>query len=223
MPTTPKFAHIVLQTNQLAAMRQWYCRVLDAHVVHEKGALCFITFDDEHHRIALFHPPFQLPARTPMMVGLAHSAYTFPTLEALAEKYEALKNAGVTQRVPVQHGVTTSLYYRDPDGNAVSCRSTIGLRPMPHHPPRHLAIPQPAARCHTGVIVCRASSMPLRHVPSRALRDRRRTHFSGRSGTGPLLATRRMGARHSFVLPQIGLEMYGRAMLGVQGQIGPIV
>jgi catechol 2,3-dioxygenase-like lactoylglutathione lyase family enzyme len=119
MPTTPKFAHIVLQTNQLAAMRQWYCRVLDAHVVHEKGALCFITFDDEHHRIALFHPPFQLPARTPMMVGLAHSAYTFPTLEALAEKYEALKNAGITQRVPVQHGVTTSLYYRDPDGDAV--------------------------------------------------------------------------------------------------------
>src|SRR5436190_21348448 len=33
--TRPKFAHVVLQTSQLPAMRDWYCTVLGAHVVYE--------------------------------------------------------------------------------------------------------------------------------------------------------------------------------------------
>ena len=55
-----------------------------------------------------------------MTVGLAHSAYTFPSLESLLTKYEDLQKAASSQsHVPVQHGPTTSIYYRDPDGNMV--------------------------------------------------------------------------------------------------------
>jgi len=54
-----------------------------------------------------------------MTVGLAHSAYTFPSLESLLTKYEDLKKADIQAHVPVQHGPTTSLYYRDPDVNTV--------------------------------------------------------------------------------------------------------
>jgi catechol-2,3-dioxygenase len=57
--------------------------------------------------------------RTPTTVGMAHSAYTFGTLDDLMRKYQQLKAFGIAPRVPVQHGVTTSLYYRDPDGNMV--------------------------------------------------------------------------------------------------------
>ena len=32
---------------------------------------------------------------------------------------EALEEVGIQPHVPVQHGPTTSLYYRDPDGNMV--------------------------------------------------------------------------------------------------------
>ncbi|MEH0420795.1 VOC family protein [Streptomyces sp. B21-083] len=117
---TPKLAHLVLQTNQLQAMRDWYRTVLKAHVVFENPMMVFLTFDEEHHRIALMGPiAGPLTERTPMTVGLQHSAYTFPELGSLMYRYEELKAAGVEPRLPLQHGFTTSLYYRDPDGNHV--------------------------------------------------------------------------------------------------------
>jgi hypothetical protein len=47
------------------------------------------------------------------------AAYTFPDLESLLTKYEDLRKADIQPHVPVQHGPTTSIYYRDPDGNMV--------------------------------------------------------------------------------------------------------
>ena len=99
-------------------MRDWYLKVLDAHVVYENPSLCFMTFDEEHHRLGLVQLSAPI-ARTPLTVGLAHSAYTFGSLQSLLTKYEDLKRAGVEPKVPVQHGPTTSLYYDDPDGNMV--------------------------------------------------------------------------------------------------------
>jgi catechol-2,3-dioxygenase len=50
MSAKPKFAHVVYQTAQPQEMRDWYCTVLDGHVVYTDEALSFVTFDDEHHR-----------------------------------------------------------------------------------------------------------------------------------------------------------------------------
>ena len=50
---TPKLAHIVFQTAQPQAMRDFYCTLLEAHVVYSDDNLSFMTYDDEHHRIAL--------------------------------------------------------------------------------------------------------------------------------------------------------------------------
>jgi catechol-2,3-dioxygenase len=120
MTVSPTFAHIVLQRNQLEHMRDFYLALLGAHVVYEGNSMVFITFDEEHHRIAFFGPPGGgLPERSPATVGLAHSAFTFPSLHDLMDKYTELGAMGIEPRVAVQHGVTTSLYYRDPDGNAV--------------------------------------------------------------------------------------------------------
>jgi len=117
--TTLKFAHVVLQTSQLPAMRDWYCTVLGAHVVYEGHGLCFITFDEEHHRVAFMQAPTQLEPRNPGAVGMHHTAYTFATLEDLLARYRVLKGEGIEPKAPIQHGVTTSLYYQDPDGNFV--------------------------------------------------------------------------------------------------------
>ena len=120
MTAKARLAHIVLMTRQLPRLRDWYCAVLEAHVVHENPALCFITFDEEHHRLALLSPPgAPLIDRTPVTVGMHHSAYTFDTLDDLLERYARLKRQGIEPLTPIQHGVTTSLYYRDPDGNMV--------------------------------------------------------------------------------------------------------
>ena len=75
-----RLAHLVLQTGQLTVMRNWYLEVLDAHVVFENDMLSFMTFDEEHHRLALVQLRRPAP-RTSMTVGLARSAYTMVELQ----------------------------------------------------------------------------------------------------------------------------------------------
>ncbi|GAA3311110.1 VOC family protein, partial [Streptomyces cinereospinus] len=115
----PKFAHVVFQTSQPAEMRDWYCAVLDGHTVFQDDALCFITFDEEHHRVALITPPAPLERKSPTAAGAHHVAYTFDSLDDLLARYEKLQDSGILPAVSIAHGVTTSLYYRDPDGNFV--------------------------------------------------------------------------------------------------------
>lgn len=115
----PKFAHIVFQTAQPQEMRDWYCTVLDAHVVYQDETLSFLTFDDEHHRVALLHPPIEMEAKSPTTAALHHSAYTFDNIDDLLDRYSMLRDKGITPAVCVAHGVTTSMYYQDPDRNFV--------------------------------------------------------------------------------------------------------
>jgi catechol-2,3-dioxygenase len=112
------FAHFVLRTSNLDAMRTWYRTVLNARIVWDNGRLCFLTYDDEHHRLALIQVP-GLHAPDAQSWGLAHVAYGYKTLRDLLSTYRRLRNAGILPYRPINHGPTVSLYYRDPDGNAV--------------------------------------------------------------------------------------------------------
>jgi hypothetical protein len=80
--------------------------------------LAFMTYDDEHHRIAIAAFP-GIEDRAPHGAGLDHLAYTYSSLGDLVATYERLKAAGITPVVPINHGLTLSMYYRDPDGNKV--------------------------------------------------------------------------------------------------------
>ncbi len=113
-----KFAHAVLRTNKFKEMVEWYRTVLEADVVFSNEMLAFMTYDDEHHRIAIAGFP-GLVDRPRHSVGLDHLAYTYANLGDLIATYERLKAAGITPAVTINHGPTTSMYYRDPDGNRV--------------------------------------------------------------------------------------------------------
>jgi catechol-2,3-dioxygenase len=115
----PKFAHIVFQTGKPREMRDWYCTVLDGHVVYEDETLTFITFDEEHHRVALLHPPIPMERKSPTTAALHHSAYTFENIDDLLDRYSMLSDKGIRPAVCIAHGVTTSMYYQDPDRNFV--------------------------------------------------------------------------------------------------------
>ena len=52
-PISPaKFAHFVLRTGQFEKMITWYETVLGARIVFRDERLCFLSYDDEHHRLA---------------------------------------------------------------------------------------------------------------------------------------------------------------------------
>ena len=113
-----KFAHIVLTTPNLRRARDWYLEVLDGRVSYENDMVCFLSYDDEHHRIGLVGVP-GLVERPPNSWGLDHLAFTYPSLGALLSHYIFLKSKGILPYWPINHGPTVSFYYRDPDGNKV--------------------------------------------------------------------------------------------------------
>jgi catechol-2,3-dioxygenase len=118
MASPKKLSHLVLQTNRRREMVDWYCTVLGAEILHENEHICFISYDDEHHRVA-FIDPGPLAEHDPGAAGLHHVAFTFAGLDELSDTYLRLQGLGIRPHRCVNHGVTTSMYYRDPDGNQV--------------------------------------------------------------------------------------------------------
>src|SRR3984957_10242943 len=108
-----KFAHFVLRTGQLDKMAEWYKTLLNARIVFRDERLCFLSYDDEHHRLALINMPGS-GVRDPESTGTDHVAYTYNGLGDLLATYRRLKDAGILSHWAINQGVTTSMYYRDP-------------------------------------------------------------------------------------------------------------
>ena len=88
-----KLAHVVLQTNNFEHMKRFYVQFLGGRLVKESGPLAFITYDDEHHRIALIGMPCK--DKDAESSGLAHIAFTFDTLKDLCTAYKQRKALGI--------------------------------------------------------------------------------------------------------------------------------
>jgi catechol-2,3-dioxygenase len=114
-----KLAHYVLATRDLPRLRDWYLTVLDGRVAYQDPLLCFLTYDDEHHRIAIAALPGVEERASGMRVGLHHTAFTYRDLGDLLYTYRRLKSRAIEPFWTINHGPTTSMYYRDPDGNRV--------------------------------------------------------------------------------------------------------
>jgi catechol-2,3-dioxygenase len=119
-----KLSHIVLQTNHVRDMRDWYCNVLNAKVVSQNDNLCFLAYDEEHHRIGLvaFGPYVE---RNEDAVGLHHVSFTYEAMEDLLENFERLAAQDIRPEWTINHGPTISLYYRDPDGNRLELQIDV--------------------------------------------------------------------------------------------------
>ncbi len=118
-----KFAHIVYRTRRFKEMLDWYSTVLGAYVQYQNPVLAFLTYDDEHHRLA-FVDMSVLAAdggetNKHDAIGVDHVAYTYGSLGDLFENYATLKEDGIMPYWCVHHGITVSMYYADPDGNQI--------------------------------------------------------------------------------------------------------
>jgi len=110
-----KFAHVVLKTANYAAMIEWYATVLQARVVFRNEFIAFLTYDDEHHRVAIIKVPGGRAADADA-AGVHHIAFTYANLGDLLSTYRRLKERGIEPVRCINHGPTTSMYYCDPDG-----------------------------------------------------------------------------------------------------------
>lgn len=135
-----QIGEIVLRTGRYDAMKHWYREVLRVEPYYERtGAdgttpsqageqawatqvrLCFF-------RLVLVHPYQQVVALFDVpgvddshaqSAGLHHMQFRDPAPAVLARRFLALRAAGIVPFRAMDHGPTTSLYYRDPDRNVV--------------------------------------------------------------------------------------------------------
>lgn len=115
------FAHVVYRTYRFQEMLDWYVKVFGGKVQYQSPVIAFVTYDEEHHRVALLNLGIAVgpsDARAPRgQPGMDHVAYGYRSLSQLLAKYRELKQMDVLPYWCIHHGITVSLYYADPDGN----------------------------------------------------------------------------------------------------------
>lgn len=113
-----RLAHFVLRTSRFEELVDWYQTVLGATPAFKNDLLAFLSYDEEHHRVAILAVPDLQPSPEGV-AGVHHNAFTYATLGDLMQTYERLRDIGIKPVFPINHGPTTSLYYADPDGNQI--------------------------------------------------------------------------------------------------------
>ncbi|KAL2836396.1 Glyoxalase/Bleomycin resistance protein/Dihydroxybiphenyl dioxygenase [Aspergillus pseudoustus] len=111
-------AHIVFRTRDLPRMLDFWATFLGAERVFENEFIAFLRYDQEHHRVAIIQEQ-DTGSCVPTAAGLHHVAFSYPSLRALLRAHQERKRLQIVPGWCVNHGPTTSIYYKDPDGNAI--------------------------------------------------------------------------------------------------------
>lgn len=115
-----RIAHVVLKVRDLERSKQFYTEVLGMDVMSEipNPRLVFLANNRrDHHEIALLEVGQQAPAPPANAVGLVHVAFRLRSEEELRAAYKELKEKNVPISFTVNHGITKSVYFFDPDGH----------------------------------------------------------------------------------------------------------
>lgn len=113
--------HVHLKVSNLDRALEFYCGILGFELTQRYGpGAAFISAGGYHHHIGLNTweslggaPP------APGTTGLYHTAIVYPTRAALAEAFRRVLGARISIEGAADHGVSESIYLRDPDGNGV--------------------------------------------------------------------------------------------------------
>ncbi len=114
-----RIGHLVLNVRDVEASETFYTELLGFEIAKKSPKRTFLTCGRIHHDLALFEVSEDETSGQPSPVGLNHFAVQIEDLDELKEVYESLKAHDVTIVGTVDHGMTGSVYFLDPDGNRV--------------------------------------------------------------------------------------------------------
>lgn len=77
----------------------------------------FFSLGEQHHDLAVLQVPAEATPVHDEQVGLHHVALQVEDFDALKAFYQALKQRRAEITGAIDHGITKSVYFRDPEGN----------------------------------------------------------------------------------------------------------
>jgi catechol-2,3-dioxygenase len=122
----PTFHHFNLKTTRLQELIDWYGVVVGAEVTFQDATGAWLTNDAANHRIALLaFPGFVDDPDKDTRTGMHHSAFEYDSFDELNASYLRLRAGGIEPDVCIDHGMTLSYYYKDPDGNHIELQTDV--------------------------------------------------------------------------------------------------
>ena len=113
----PAFHHTTTRKNEMVA---WYRLAVGLGPTWNGEQGAWLSNHRANHRIALLVAPGISDDRDKLAhAGLHHTAYEFENVGDLLENFARLREEGIEPHIRLDHGMTLSLYYLDPDGNSV--------------------------------------------------------------------------------------------------------
>jgi catechol 2,3-dioxygenase len=104
----------------LERSRKFYTEVMGLKLMMEapKLKMAFLASNGrDHHEIGLVEVGAEAPGPQKGEIGLVHIAFRLHDEEHLRAAYRELKENQVPILSTVDHGITKSIYFRDPDGH----------------------------------------------------------------------------------------------------------
>ena len=118
--TSPTLHHVNLKTSRLGEMIDWYGLVVGMRPTYAFDGGAWLSNDSANHRLALLSTPLVCDDPDKLVhAGIHHMAFEYGTLDELLSTYVRLDAVEVVPHSVLDHGMTLSFYYLDPDGNSV--------------------------------------------------------------------------------------------------------
>ena len=116
----PALHHVTFKTTRLQEMVAWYATVIGAEVMFQDANAAWLTNDGANHRIAfLAVPGLSDDPDKVRHTGMHHSAFEYETFADLINSFDRLRQTKIEPAFCLDHGMTISIYYKDPEGNFV--------------------------------------------------------------------------------------------------------
>lgn len=115
-----RIGHVVIKVRNLERSAKFYSEVIGLQIMKMEPGFKMGFFSSngrDHHEIAAMEVGPEAPAPPSHAIGLAHIAFRLRDETHLRAAYNDLKAHSVEIIGAINHGVTKSVYFQDPDGN----------------------------------------------------------------------------------------------------------
>ena len=121
MPKPTRIGHLVINAKDLNVATKFYTDVIGFDIALERpGFGTILTAGEMHHDLAIFQAPEGAADTADGDVGLNHMAIEVADFEVLTEYYHKLQSYFEdTELRTTDHGMTRSIYIKDPEGNGI--------------------------------------------------------------------------------------------------------